>query len=341
MKGAISMVKSSISRRRLVFGLGAAVSIGGARATRTQSREPSQDERIEDAKAFSEVQQRLLRQWTDIQSVVVLVQGRTVYNFYRDGDPDRLRDVQSVVKSALCTLVGVAMQEGLIGDLDRPVISWMPEWQPLNAEPRTRAITVRHLLTMTAGFAVQPTGRLEPAQAWGRPVMAAPGDRFLYDNAIVGMIGAIISRASGLPLQEYARRKLVEPLGMLEPTYLPMLNIRTQDMAKLGQLFLQGGQWGEKRLLSADFIADATRPHNSGGPPVGMPYGYLWWSLPGEASRRIYMASGYGGQLLWVNPGLETVVAATSVVSDDSQRRGQSIEMLQRGLVSAADARKR
>ena len=88
-------------------------------------------------------------------------------------------------------------------------------------------------------------------------------------------------------------------------------------------------------------MAEATRPQNSGGPPVAMPYGFLWWILPNEAPRRTFMASGYAGQMIWVHPPLDLVVAATSVVSADSQRRGHAVEMLRNGLVAAAQGRYR
>ena len=111
--------------------------------------------------------------------------------------------------------------------------------------------------------------------------------------------------------------------------------------ARLGQLFLQQGRWGDRQILPPDYVAQATRPQSNGGPPVSMPYGFLWWILPNEAPRRTFMASGYGGQMIWVHPPLDLVVAATSAVSADSQRRGHAIEMLRGGVVAAAQARYR
>jgi len=107
----------------------------------------------------------------------------------------------------------------------------------------------------------------------------------------------------------------------------------------VGQLFLQEGRWGDRQILPRAYVAEATRAQNRGGPPVSMPYGYLWWILPGEAPRPTFLASGYAGQMIWVHPPLDLVVAATSVISQDSQRRGHAIEMLRGGVVAAAQAR--
>lgn len=310
--------------------------------TGAEFRQSSPAEKDGDAAAFAEAQQSLEQRLTDIESVIVVGRGRVLYAFHRDGAPDRLRNVQSVEKSALSALVGIALAQGHLAGLDQPVLALMPEWAPLNADPRARDVTLRHLLTLTAGFdlgnAVSNTGKQPPAQGWARPFAAAPGDKFAYDNALVPILGALLEKATGMPLADYARQHLVAPLGMAEPTYQPMLHLRTIDMARLGQLFLDEGRWQGRQVLPAGFVAAATRPQAAGGPPVGMPYGYLWWIVPPEAPRRTFLASGYAGQMIWVHPEAGLVVATTSTVSADSQQRGQAVRLL-RTLVAAAERR--
>jgi CubicO group peptidase (beta-lactamase class C family) len=334
-----------VERRALTIALSCLAVGGWSRTVQAQSRTGTPEERAADGEAFEAVQKRLMDRWTDVESVAVVMQGRTLFEFYRDGEPDKLRNVQSVEKSALSALVGVALAQGAIASVDQPVVALVPEWTALNNDPRTRGITVRHLLTMSAGFdlgsATSITGKLPPAQGWARPLAAAPGQRFAYDNAIVGLIAALIERVAGMPLPDYARRELVQPLGLAEPAYKELLHLRTQDMARLGQLFLQEGRWGDRQILPRDYVAEATRSQSKGGPPVSMPYGYLWWILPNEAPRRTFLASGYAGQMIWVHPPLDLVVAGTSVVSADSQRRGHAIDMLRGGVFAAAQARYR
>lgn len=296
----MTLPPDSSDRRTLALAVGGLALVTATGLARGQPRTATSDETAADAEAFATVRQRLADRWTDVESVNVLMKGRALFEFYRDGDPERLRNVQSVEKSALSALVGVALARGAIASIDQPVVELVPEWAALNADPRSRAITVKHLLTFTAGFDLGPatsiSGKLPAAQGWARPMAAAPGERFAYDNAIVVLVGALIERVAGMPLPDYARRELVQPLGMAEPGYRALLHLRTQDMARLGQLFLQQGRWGDRQLLPAAYVADATRPQNGGGPPVDMPYGYLWWVLPREAPRRTFLASGYSAR---------------------------------------------
>src|SRR5690606_17794764 len=151
----------------------------------------------------------------------------------------------SVEKSALSTLVGIALAQGHIASLDQAVVSLAPEWTALNPDPRTAAITVRHLLTMTSGFdqgALADSPRKHPAP-WTRPLRAAPGESFAYDNSAVPLLGAVLAKATGMAVEDYARAQLVEPLAMAAPRYGHVLHLRTIDMAKLGELFLRKGAW--------------------------------------------------------------------------------------------------
>ena len=306
-------------------------------------RPATPQEKALDVQAFAEIDRVLANRLSDIQSVVIAVQGRVAHEFYREGKPDLLRDVQSVDKSTVAVLVGMAIQQGRIAGLDVPVTQLLPEWSALQPDPRAASITLRHLLTMTAGFDIDRRNgyyRQQPGEAWARPIAAAPGERFAYDNATVALLSAVLAKANGQRVEDYAREQLVRPLGMAEPGYERGLSMRTLDMVRLGQLMLDGGLWNGQRLLSADFVAAATRPQHRGGPPVGLPFGYLWWAIPAEgAPRNTFMASGYGGQLVWVYPPLNLVVAVTSTVSPDSQQRGHAVQLVRGGLVPAVERR--
>lgn len=314
-----------------------------AQSPATDWRPSTPAEKSLDAAAFQGLDDAIANEATDVHSIVVVQRGRVVYEYYRDGSPDTLRDVQSVMKSALSALIGVAIGQGRIASIDQPVVALVPEWAALNADPRASAITVRHLLTMTAGFAVNDPagtrGGLRPPEAWARPMRGAPGETFAYDNALIPMIAAVLEKVAGMPVADYARTELVGPLAMVEPTYVRTMQMRTVDMAKLGHLFLQDGAWGGKQFLPQAYVAAATSQQNAGGPPVSMPYGYMWWVVPSAAPRRTFMASGNGGQIIWVHPASQLVIAGTSTVSPASAARGQIMSLVRGKLFQAAQRR--
>lgn len=293
-----------------------------------------------DEAAFAEVDRALANGVDDVQSVVVLQRGRVVYQFYRDGAAEQPRLVASVTKSAVSTLVGIALGQGRLASLDQPVLALMPEWADHNGDPRAAGITLRHLLTMTAGFEIADSNAaLEPRAAWARPMRAAPGQVFGYDNAAVPLLVAILEKATGTPVVEFARRELAMPLGIEHFEQRRGLRLRTLDMAKLGQLYLQKGQWGSRQIVPESYVMAATQPQNAGGPPLSVPYGFMWWVVPSKLERQTFMASGFGGQFIWVYPPLDLVVAINSTVSQDSGNRGQALRLIRNGIFAAAQKR--
>lgn len=336
------------------LGLLACLATGAAQAQPAQPvntpwREASTPaEQALDAAAFQGLDAALSTQLTDVQSAVVVLRGRVVYTYYRDGDAATLRDTQSASKSALSALLGTAIAQGRIANVDQRVVDLVPEWAPLNSDPRAATITLRHLLTLTAGFALDSGPRtrsgtaapLPAREAWARPLAAEPGQVFAYDNSVTPLLVAVLEKVTGMTLADYARQQLVGPLGFAEPNYRgSIVHLRTLDMAKLGQLYLQRGQWDGKPLVPEAFVDASVQAQNAGGPPVGLPYGYLWWVVPGKAARPTFMASGFGGQFIWVYPPLDLVVATTSTVSVESGQRGQALKLIRNHVFAAAQRR--
>ena len=303
-------------------------------------RSSTPEEQRLDAIAFEGFESGITEKLADVQSVVVVVRGRTVYEYYRDGNPDTLRDTQSVTKSALAVLVGTLLQQGKLKSLDQPVLELVPEWRALNADPRTQAITLRHLLAMTPGFENDDYGgtaaAVAPAAAWARPLRADPGERFSYDNSLPVMVSAILERVTGQPIADLAREGLVTPLAMREPTYVRgLVQLRTVDMAKLGYLLLRDGQGSDRPVMPPGFAAQIVKAQSAGGPPGGTSYGLFWW----VASEQTFFASGYAGQLIWVHAPTGLVVAVTSVVSAQSQQRAQAMRLIRGRIFQAVQQR--
>lgn len=304
-------------------------------------RASSPEEQRLDAAAFENIDKGIEQELGDVQSLVVVLNGRTVHEYYRDRNPNALRNTQSVTKSGLALLVGTALKRGQLSSLELPVVELMPEWRVLNPDPRAQTITLRHLLAMTTGFAVDDrsgtAAPLAPASAWARSIQAEPGQRFAYDNSGSPMVQAVLERVTGRPVADLVHEQLVVPLDMREPSYSRggIASMRTVDMAKLGYLLLQDGSWAGASLLPPGFVAQMVKPQSSGGPPVNLPYGLFWW-VPSSST---FFASGYSGQLIWVHAPLGLVVAATSTISPDSAQRGQVLKLVRGPIFQAAQKR--
>jgi CubicO group peptidase (beta-lactamase class C family) len=161
-------------------------------------------------------------------------------------------------------------------------------------DERARRITLRHLLTMTAGWVVSgsiaTSGGLDvlrdpdpAAAAFRRPLLAAPGEQFGYDSASSHLLSLVLAQATGTATADFAQRELFRPLGIPRPRWeqdangavlgSTGLHLSPRDLAKLGQLFLQRGRWGDEQLIPERYVADA----RSAQIPVGIPdesYGY-------------------------------------------------------------------
>lgn len=298
---------------------------------------------------FASLGRSIAEGYTDIESVVVVQRGRTVFESYRDGS-ETLRDLQSVTKSVVSVLSGIALGQGHLRSLDRPVVELMPELAAANDDPRANRITVAHLLTMSSGFdAAARVDQLTAGVAAGifaRPLVAAPGERFRYDNRSTDLLAVLLSRLTGQDLAAFARQQLFEPLGVEAFDWRRGadghalggwgLKLRTRDMARLGQLMLQQGRWAGRQILAEGYALASTARQSDGGAPIGLPYGHLWWIAPAAVERKSFFASGFGGQLVWVHPPLELVVAITSQVSAASNARGQAISLVRNQIYGAA-----
>lgn len=327
-------------RRFIVWLCSMVASTAFAQALPSWRTSTPEEQRL-DAAVFENIDKSIEQELGDVQSLVVVLQGRTVHQYYRDGDPNALRDTQSVTKSGLALLVGTALKRGQLSSLELPVVELMPEWRALNADPRAQTITLRHLMAMTTGFAVDDrsgtAAPLTPASAWARSIQTEPGQRFAYDNSGPPMVQAVLERVTGRPVADLVREQLVTPLDMREPTYSRdgIASMRTVDMAKLGYLMLLDGAWAGAPLLPPGFVAQMVKPHSSGGPPANLPYGLFWWVPSGST----FFASGYSGQLIWVHSPLRLVVAVTSTISPDSAQRGQALKLARGPVFQAAQRR--
>ncbi|MFT3777146.1 MAG: serine hydrolase [Ottowia sp.] len=320
----------ALRRRTLVLGAG----LAGWPAVHAQR-----------ARGFGGLAARIATLAPDVLSVAVVQRGALAFEFYRPGTTaDSLHDVQSVTKSVLSLLFGCALADGHVRGVDELVAMRLPEMLRLGGDARLQRLRFAHLLTMTAGWTADVTARRDRDDNLGwlarRPFVAEPGARFAYDNGATNVLALALARAVGRPLDDYARQRLLGPLGIARFDWRRGaqghaigafgLMLSPRDMARVGELVLAGGRWQGRELVPADYLRQATTRRNAGGWPAFTPYGYLWWVSP-EA----VMASGYGGQWIYVDAQRQAVIAATSRRTPDSAARNQALALIRREILPA------
>ena len=284
----------------------------------------------------------------DVKAVLVLVDGRIVLERYVGSRPEDHRNVASVTKSVVSTLVGIAVGEGLLR-VDQTLAELLPE-HAAGMTPDVARTTLHHLLTMTGGFrdpaGPDPAGEPlpdDPVAATLRNGTSPPGRQFLYTDEGAHLVATILARATGRTVLDYAREKLFDPLGIdtrpaAEPLAVPesipayeaagfawpvdsggvhlgggFLKLRPRDMARLGSVYLDEGRWGGRQVVPAEWVREATRAQVDVSGPVAAAdeYGYLWW-VTTAGDEPAYFALGFGGQLVEVVPGRDLVVVVST-----------------------------
>lgn len=217
---------------------------------------------------------------------LVLLQDGEVLVEETFGFPDEPIFAMSVTKSVTAMGAALLQDEGKL-DIDRPLSQIFPTWDDRDLTP----VTTRHLLEHTSGLSTErshTTGLGLLAHANQSPRDAAPGERFLYNNNACDLLGVVVGQLAGEPLDAFLQRRLFTPLGITQvgwardaegyPKAAGELRIRAADLAKLGQLMLQGGTWQGQALLSPEAHARLTTAH-----PERAYIGHLWWILQDQA----------------------------------------------------------
>ncbi|HEY7697424.1 MAG TPA: serine hydrolase, partial [Vicinamibacteria bacterium] len=237
--------------------------------------------------------------------------------------------------------IGIAKQSGASLDLDAEALPLFEGFRTRKDDPRWRALTLRHLLTMTSGIEWDETtvtytdpknscAAMEGSENWVQFVLdqnmaADPGKVFVYNSGVTELLGQILRNATGKDPDTYAGERLFGPLG-IEGWYWKKtpsglsdteggLYLAPRDLAKIGYLYLKDGVWEGKRILPEGWVAESTAPAvvASTTPGRERKYGFQWWLLPYEGSKRAWAgaALGYGGQFLFVVPEYELIAVFT------------------------------
>jgi CubicO group peptidase (beta-lactamase class C family) len=272
--------------------------------------------------------------------------------WYQRGD---MHTLQSVSKTITSIIIGVARTRGDFPDIDTPVLKFFDESKVSNIDDRKRRMTIRHLLTMSAGLDwneglpysdPKNTGsQMEAAPDWveytiNRPMAFEPGKTFAYNSGATQILAQVFRVATGMDIEDYAVRYLFTPLGIKQhfwkrsPSGLVDseggIYLRPRDVAKLWYLFLKGGKWEGKQIVSTEWVKDSLTPHMDLGPAAK--YGLKWWLYPYGADNKMmaWSGNGFGGQLPMVLPEYDMVVVYTAwnVNPGPGLRRRDAIDRL-------------
>lgn len=280
-----------------------------------------------------------------VHSVLVAKSGELMVEEYFFGfDRDTIHDMRSASKSIASTLVGLAIDRGLIGSADAKVLDFVNYESFANWNESKARISLRHLMTMSSGLDANDSNRnsvaSENAYQWqseqpdwikfalDAPMIAEPGERLIYGGANPMILGGVLETATGSSVEWFADEALFSPLGIenykvyMRPrgagAYLGGgMYLRPRDMLKVGQLYLDAGKWQGRRVLSKKWVDESFESY---GPlePIdrnGNQYGYLWWHETYEVGDRAIAsveARGNGGQYIFVVPELDIVAVITA-----------------------------
>ena len=302
----------------------------------------------------------------DVHSLLVARNGvLVVERYFRGASFDQLHTLQSVTKSVTSALIGIAIEQGDISNVDESVLDFFPEWRAdLERDPLRAAMRLEDVLTMKTGTDYHERGpdsphaqlnSLETGWDWfwlNRPMERRPGTFWQYDSGGVVTLSSVLRQRTGMHADAYADQVLFGPLGIEDRRWTSNLEghphtggglfLRSLDLLKLGQLFLQGGVWQGQQLVPGEWVESSFRRHEVFANPRGSSgkvegYGYLWWILApdpeGAGDQDIYAASGYRGQYIFVVPEHEMVVVVTGWI--EPSRQSGPIEFLYTDILPA------
>ena len=294
------------------------------------------------------IQDILAGNYPNTHSVLLVRNGKLILEEYFYGTKRAdLHYLASATKSITSILIGILLDENLLTDLDQNVSYWFKDYQNTKWISQEYNITVRHLLSMTAGIewdenrsASDPRHDYYAMRRGGdwiryvfnKELVAPPGQQFNYNGGLSALLGELIKRASGINAEKFSEKYLFDQVGISHYSWLRYNNgsintgggllLKSRDMAKIGQIVLSNGKFKGKRIVSEQWIIESTKNHQlEKAHPLGSGYGYQWWlgkiSINSEKIKTVF-AQGKGGQCIFIVPKANAIAVVTSQLNNNS-----------------------
>ncbi|MGL9728612.1 serine hydrolase domain-containing protein [Enterococcus sp. DIV0756] len=303
---------------------------------------------------FKIIQQRIEKDYENITGIIIQKNNQLIYEqYFNDCNAASKIHVYSISKSILSLLIGIAQEQDAIGELDRPILDYFPEFQPKDAN--LKQITLENLLTMTTPYKYKngPLAYIKyfTSKDWTKFTLKQLGGKqpigqFNY-TPLIGpdLLSAVLARSTNQSVLEFAQKELFTPLGIDVANSIQLksardqtkfnqsttangwvedttglnaggwgLTLSTRDMTKIGQLILNQGNWENQQLITKDWLEKMQQKH-SHWEQEHLDYGYLWWII--DPTKPIIAAMGDGGNVIYIDHEQQLVIAITALFKEN------------------------
>lgn len=311
----------------------------------------------------TELEKKINNDYSNIAGIVVRKDGKTLYeNYFNECTAVSKIHVYSVTKSIISILIGIALDKGYIKSIDQKVLDFFPDYTVKRGEKTIQNITLKNLLTMTATYKYKlaPYKKYFTSDDWVKFTLDLLGGRGKIGNfryvPLIGpdILSGILVKATGQSVFDFAAENLFLPLGITVERNVIFhskeeqlafnkaknisgwvtdgsginaagwgLTLSPMDMAKIGQLYLEGGVWNGKQIVSTRWIDESTKEH-SRWKKLNLPYGYLWWII--DDKEAAYAVMGDGGNVIYFNTKKKMVISIASFLMYNAKDRIKLIQ---------------
>lgn len=293
--------------------------------------------------SISNFEDLIKKEYSNIAGIAIVKDESLIYEKYFDGyTKDDLLHIASVTKSIISILIGIALYKGYVKNIEQKILEFFPDYTIKRGEKTMQNVTIKNLLTMTAPFKYksEPYTKVYSSDDWVKAALDLLGGKseigeFKYSTVGINILSGVLTNATGQSVIGFAKENLFKPLGIKVPKntfiqnkedYLTFLKdkyvtgwiadpkgvntagwgltLTPRDMIKIGQLYLNGGEWNGEQILSSQWVEDSTKVKSQWGE---LSYGYLWWIVDD-----CYAALGDGGNVIFINPKKKMVVTIAS-----------------------------